>query len=253
MSEESTTVIVRKPKEELTDAERFNILQKYSEGVPVTEIAASVSRDKHEVSRFIQKTLSNMTAIKETNLLANTTCTSEILRMQGKAPAKFITTTFLSLIEDNAEVYAYYYAQTGDNQFALIQSGLDVGIANNVKKVTKDYIYRIRGQFLRDIPLVRDIIRTEQDRRISEYNIEKPQVQMELVNQIEELKELAANDPKHRTNLLKSIEMLGRTIGAFTDRVEVEETDAKTGLDILMQRVKGEIYEHPSSEGKEKE
>lgn len=237
------TVLVRKAKEPLTDSDRFTILQKYSEGVPVTTIASHFGRDKEEISRFIQLTLSNMTAVRETNMLANTRCTKDIMRMQGKAPAKFITTAFLSLVEDNAEVYAYYYAQTGDNRFALIQSGLDVGVAQNMKKITKDYIYRIRGQFLRDIPLVRDIIQREQDRRIQEYNVEKPQVQMELVNQIEELKELAADDPKHRTNLLKSIEMLGRTIGAFTDRVEVEETDAKSGLEILMAKVKGEIYE----------
>jgi hypothetical protein len=71
---------------------------------------------------------------------------------------------------------------------------------------------------------------------------------MELVNQIEELKELSVNDTKHRVNLLKAIEMLGRTIGSFTDRVEVEETDAKSGLEILMAKVKGEIYEQAKEE-----
>ena len=235
------TIVVKKKKEPLTDAEKFQILQAYSEGIPPATIAASVSRDTKEISKFIQLTLSNMVAIKETNILASTSCTADILRMQGSAPAKFITKSFLSLVEDRAEIYAYYMAQTNDNQFALIQSGLDVGIARNVKKTTKDYIYRIRGQFLRDIPLVKDIIRLEQDRRIQEYSVEKPQVQMELVHQIEQLKEVVTNDPRQRSNLLKAIEMLGRSIGAFTDRVEVEETDAKSGLDILMKRAKGEI------------
>ena len=56
-----------------------------------------------------------------------------------------------------------------------------------MKVSTKDYVYRIRGQFIRDIAGVKAIIKAEQDRRIAEYNCEKPQVQMEIVRQIEEL------------------------------------------------------------------
>jgi hypothetical protein len=238
-----TKVIVRKKQEALTDAEKYKILLAYAEGIPVHTIATQVSRDKQFISSFIQSTITSMVAIKETNVLINSTCTADINRMQGKSPAKFITTAFLALIDEQAEPYAYYFAQTGDNQFSLIQTGLDVGIARNVKKTTKDYIYRIRGQFLRDIPLVKSIIRSEQDKRIADYQIEKPLVQMELVHQVEQLKEVVVDDPRQRSNLLKAIEMLGRTIGAFTDRVEVEETDAKSGLDILMTRIKSEVKE----------
>ena len=37
--------------------------------------------------------------------------------------------------------------------------------------------------------------------------------------------------------------MLGRSIGAFTDRIETQETDAKSGLEILMERAKSEVGE----------
>ena len=37
--------------------------------------------------------------------------------------------------------------------------------------------------------------------------------------------------------------MLGRSIGAFTDRVETIETDTRSGLEILMAKAKGEVYE----------
>jgi hypothetical protein len=69
---------------------------------------------------------------------------------------------------------------------------------------------------------------------------------MELVGQIEQLKEVVSYEPRQRTNLLKAIELLGRTIGAFVDRLEVEEVDAKSGLQILMERAKKE-----ASNGKE--
>lgn len=239
----SRSVVVRKQQDPLTDAQKYQILLKYSEGVPVSEIAASVSRDTKEISKLIQGHLKNMVAIRETNDLIVGTHTAALKMQMGKTPNKFITSSFISSLENNAEMYAYFYSQTGDNKFALEQSGLDVGIPKNMKKSTKEYVYRIRGQFIRDLAPVKEIIRIEQDRRIAEYHIAKPQVQMELVNQIEELKELSVDDVRQRVNLLKAIEMLGRTIGAFTDRVEVEETDARSGLEILMAKAKGEIYE----------
>ena len=234
-------VIVRKRKKDLTDQERYQIILKYSEGVPIKEIAESVSRDKREITKFISKTLNGMTAIKETNALQQDVHLGASLQFHGKNPSKFITTSFLKEIDTKAEIYAYYFAQTGDSKFSLIQSGLDMGIPQGMRKRTKDYVYKIRGQFLRDIPQVKDIIRVEHDKRIREYHIEKPQIQMELVSQIEELKEVVKDDPRQRVNLLKAVEMLGRTIGSFTDRVEVEETDAKSGLEILMAKAKGEV------------
>lgn len=242
-SKEKQEVVRRKRKEPLTDAQLYSILDQYSQGVPVSQIASSVSRDANEVSKIIQKKLREMNAVRETNDLIIGTHTAQLKRQRGAAPSKFITSSFLSAIETQAEVYAYYYSQTGDNKFALIQSGLDVGIPKTMKKATKDYVYRIRGQYLRDIPIIAKYIREEQDKRIAEYRLEKPQVQMELVNQVEELKEVVVNEPRQRSNLLKAIELLGRSIGAFTDRVEVEETDAKSGLEILMEKVKGEVYE----------
>ncbi len=228
-------------RDSLTDATKFQILSDYAKGIPVAEIARELGRSKTETSKFIQGTLKGMNTIRETNNMALGLCSSELKLQVGANPTKFLTSNFLALVETQAEVYAYYYAQTGDNKFALVQSGLDTGIARNVKKQTKDYVYRIRGQFLRDIPLVSKLIRDDQDRRIREYHIEKPQVQMELVTQIEQLKEIVVDDPRQRSNLLKAIEMLGRSLGAFTDRVEYEESDAKTGLQILMERAKGEV------------
>jgi hypothetical protein len=233
-----TTKIIR--REPLTDSQKFQILDQYALGIPVATIAASVSRDTSEISKLVNHQLYNMTAIKETRLLIGNPCSSELRLRMGKAPTKFITTAFLDLLEDKAEAYAYYYAQTGDNKFSLIQSGLDIGIAQNLNKNTKDYVMRIRGQFIRDMPPIKKFIQEEQDRRVKEYRVEKAQIQMELVNQVEELKELVVQDPKQRTNLLKSIEMLGRTIGAFTDRVEVEETDARSGLSIILEKAKRE-------------
>ena len=251
-----TRDIIRRPKVQedpkgLDDATKFLILKQYSDGIPVVEIAKGVSRDRLKISEFIQSTLRSMQTIRETNDLVIGTHSAQLKIQQGATPTKFLTSSFLSALEDGAEMYAYYFAQTGDNKFALMESGLAVGIPKNMRKSTKEYVYRIRGQFVRDIAPVKKIIKTEQDRRIKEYHIEKPQVQMEIVRQIEELKETVANDPRQRINLLKAIEMLGRSIGAFTDRIETEETNAKSGLQILMDRAKSEAGEEVYEQAKE--
>lgn len=232
-----SSVITRKP---LTDGEKFQILKKYTEGIPVTEIASSVSRDTSEINSQITQMLNGLTAVKDTNDLLHVKCTSDLRKAQGATPTRFLSADFLYKLETSAEIYAYYYAQTGDNKFALEQAGLDGGTTIKMPKQTRDYIFRIRGQYIRDIPSVKKYIQEIQDKKIAEYKCEKPQVQMELVTQIEELKEVVADDPRQRGNLLKALELLGRTIGAFTDRLEVEEADAKSGLQLILEKARKE-------------
>lgn len=231
------SVVIRQP---LSDQEKYQIISKYSVGIPVEEIASGVSRDTKVIQEFILQTLNGMNSVKETNDLLKVKCTADLNRIQGTTPTRFLTADFLQKLEDSAEIYAYYYAQTGDNKFSLEQAGLTSGLAVRMPKQTKDYILRIRGQFIREIPSVKKYIQEVQDKRIQEYRCEKPQVQMELVTQIEELKEVVVDDPKQRGNLLKALELLGRTIGAFTDRVEVEEADAKSGLQIILEKARKE-------------
>jgi len=243
-----TTVIRREHRkievqEELPDDLKYYIIDQYSQGVSVHAIAKKLGKDKNNISNFIQRKLKEMNAIRETNDLKNG-ITSRKMKMQlGSAPTKYLNESFFSLLDTQAEVYAYYYSQTGDNRFSLEQAGLTVGIDARCSTKTKDYIFRIRGQYIRDIPEISQLIRKEQDKRIQEYTLEKPQIQMELVKQIEELKDLAAHDVRQRGNLLKAIELLGRTIGSFTDRIEEVQTNAKSGLEILMEKARGEVYE----------
>jgi len=227
-------------REGLSDAQKYKILSDYSKGVPVRDIAKEVNRDRRFISNMIQQTLKEMNTIRETNDLIVGTDDTKMTVQQGINPTKFLTSDFLSQIESQGEAYAYYVGKTNDNTFALAQSGLDKGIAPNLKKQTKDYVLRIRGQFLREIPEIKAIIKAEYDKRLKECNIEKPHIQVELLAQIDELKEICTDDPKQRVNLLKAIEMLGRTIGAFTDRIETVETDARSGLEILMEKIKQE-------------
>jgi len=182
-----------------------------------------------------------LSLVQETNKLIAGTKGRSFLPL-NVPKSKFINEPFLERIEEGAAIYAYYFANSGDNKFALESAGLHLGVPANATKMTKEYVWRVRGQYLREIPEVKRIIQEEHDKKIAEFHIDKPHVQLEL------------------SNLLKAIEMLGRTIGAFTDRVEVEEVDAKSGLQLLMEKARSETkqigtgepidtYEFPSKAG----
>jgi hypothetical protein len=236
-------------RKSLSSEDKYKILSSYAEGVPVETIAASVSRDTAYTSDFIRKTLKAMNTIKETNDMVRLSKSPSIrMKQLGSTPTKFLTSTFISKAEDTAEIYAYYFVQTGDNKFALEQAGLDMGIAKHLPKGTKNYVYKVRGQFLRNMPGIATFIKEAQDQKLLEMDVSKPQVQSELIQQIAELKILSVDDPRYRKDLLKAIELLGKTVIAFTDSVHVEEASAKTGLEIRMEKAKGEVYEAKSTE-----
>jgi hypothetical protein len=247
-----------KPKKTLTDSEKFKIVAQYSEGISVLKLSNSFGVPQDTIRSLIDPLSSSLASVQETNKLIAGTKGRSFLPL-NIPKSKFINQPFLDRIEEGASIYAYYFANSGDNKFALESAGMHVGVPANATKMTKEYVWRVRGQYLREIPEVKRIIQEEHNKKIAEFQIDKPHVQLELVAQIEELKNVVAYDPRQRSNLLKAIEMLGRSIGAFTDRVEVEEVDAKSGLQLLMEKARSEskqigsgepvdTYEFPSRE-----
>lgn len=240
-----TVKTIRRAKKEaktlfsLSAEEKLRVLEAYAAGVDVSQVAKELEVPEKECHKYIQSTLKNMLIVRETNELIRN-------QHQERHPTsinRLLSADFLSRVDDAMESYAYYFAETSDNQFALAQSGLDKGIPRTLSKEARMNVLKVRGQYLRSIPAVASYIKERQEQRIKELGIDKSFVQRELVEQIEQLKVIAQEDSKQRTNLLRSIELLGRSIGAFQDSIRVEEGNAKTGLDLIMEKVKGEIYE----------
>ena len=61
----------------------------------------------------------------------------------------------------------------------------------------------------------------------------KARVQTELIDQIEQMK--ASGSSKNRMAMMRAIELLGKTVGAFVDRVEVREVNPNDALDQLIE------------------
>jgi hypothetical protein len=224
----------------LTDAQKYKVLNRYKLGETIGDIAKSLKVDLDTTKDFIAKEITGLTTVREINKLTEE---ARGLPMTPINPSTLMNTKFLEDVDDKKEVYAYYYAMTGSNEHALKESKLDLYLPRSITVKTKRYTLGVRGKFIRDLPGIQSYINDIRDMRVKDLRLDKPFIQSELVEQLEQLKELAGDDPKYRGHLLKTIELLGRTMAAFSDTLVLEEANPKTGLEILMARAKSEISE----------
>ncbi len=146
--------------------------------------------------------------------------------------------------------YANIYAHTGDNRQAIAASGLDAGLVGR-KRDDQANMIKLRGVYVRNRPQVAAAINAIRDKIIEDLTVDKSLIQNELLQQIKQLKEEVADKPNQRGNLIKCIEMLGKSIpGTFAERLEVHKVDKQQSLSTLVEQLKAaEIAEIES--GKE--
>ena len=176
-----------------------------------------------------------------------------------RADPSLINASFLSLLSpDNAPVlstaeqtYAWVYTFTGDNLKAIKQSGMASGLLKHGKEKEADGTPRlepvsfqnaakIRGFYLRSKPNVKDYIISLRERKLEDLKVDKGYIQSVLVDQIEELKE-EGDGKLSRAQLLRSVELLGRTCNAFTETIRIEEVRPDQALDTLLDMAKKEV------------
>ena len=229
------TIIVRKKLralKDLSDSERYQIIQEYKSNTSVHKIAIKFHLPDKTVQNFINKEYKEFVTSKETHHLY-----SGHELYDNLTRPKDVNEEFLEIVEEGGGLsYAWFYAMTNDNSLALEQSKLDTGllktgaIATNAK--------RLRGLYLRSVPEVRKEIERIRMDLLRDNPVTKDLLQSELITQIQEMKELVTDEPRQRGTLLKAIEMLGKSIGAFSESIKVEHVNADEALDTLIEMSK---------------
>jgi hypothetical protein len=222
-----------------SDADKFDILRRFKLGQSYGEIGKSKDIPEVSIKEFIELELRNLNVVAETQRLINTG--SVTLSTIKKSPKGFLNEDFLDKVDDAKEAYAFHYAMTGSNEVALAQSGLDQGFPKAIRKEVLRHALAVRGKYMRELPGIQEYINEIREKKIKDLDITKVYIQSELVEQIDQLKELAGDNARYRGHILKAVELLGRTIDAFTDTLRIEEADPKSGLEILMKKAKEEI------------
>lgn len=238
----------------LTPAKQSEIITAFSFGLSYKDLSEKYLVTPDTVRNGIRLYRDKLNSAFELNYMANakkTVLSAEVIE-------KALQTTFVSdtlrdmlsadeeeTLTDHEIMYCYLFVNTGSNEIAMKESQLDTCLKEK-SPVRISYL----GMFLRQKPNLKLYIQTLQQAKIDEVKASKEIVQKELILQIEQVKEIVSRGTGtvgDRSNLIRLIELLGKSVGAFVDKVEVTEVKAVDALDTLLDMAKKSV----SSDGGE--
>jgi len=249
-----TTITRRKSRnKDLTKSQsqtkKLQVILLYTNGKTYKEIADELGWTELSIKREIAKHFEALKVLISTeNLIASQTLDdkgvtgsiqSKSLFTSQKKIDKDINEKFLSLLSSERDAvlsqeeifFCYLLVHEGDELKALHDSGLASGLVKrntSYKRAAKLRILMLKGK--------RNLIRYISNLQISyakEMNLNKESIQSEIISQLRQLKE--QNNPKNAPTIAKLTEQLGRTVGAFSDKIVIEEVNFDQAMDKMLE------------------
>ena len=245
-TKKSPTVLRRKK-----NIEHSTVIEDYIAGkLTVKQIAEKHSTSEENVGLIVQRHWKALTNMRESRaLLAPAKESLKYETGQQKALRELRSTELINeefaeelshdesdLLTEAESIYAWTYVHTGDAIEALKLAKLDVGLYKERGKESRfsyDRALILRSHYLNAKPNVSRYIQELRETRYVEQDVSKQKVQGELLDQLAYLKQ--SGDPRDRKEILRCIELLGKTVGAFTERIEVREVNPVDALDKLIE------------------
>lgn len=234
------------------------IVSDYTEGtLSVGEIAKAHATSEENVGLIVTRHWKALCNMRESRLLlGNVESPKQVVEAKNALDSlrntKLINEDFLkllsdpktALLSDSEAIYCWHLVHSGDLREALKLSGLDTGLhrdkgptgsgSDRDTRYSYDRALTLRSQYLNAKPNVMSYITQLREERLINADVGRSKIQSELIEQLEQMK--CANDPaRYRTQILRTIELLGKTVGAFVDRVEVTEASPSDALDRLIE------------------
>jgi hypothetical protein len=227
---------------DISNGERWEILREYKNGDSLQTIADKYRLPCKSLEIFINEEYQQFLVAKETRaLLFQGPEKKQAQQYRELKKPSFVSEEFMKKVEEGAwESYAFTFAISDDNKRALQEADLLCGLLKPRGKLSANYnnAVKLRGQYLRSLPHVREEIDRVKLALIKDKNIDVPYLQSELVQQLDQLKEIVHDVPSSRSQLIKCIELLGKSCGAWVDTVKVEQVDPSSALDHLIEMAK---------------
>lgn len=229
------------------------MLEDYMNGMGFSEIGKKYGFNTEPTRWFLQEHIKALRNIHETRLLiedqkADDNCTtaltkkgtlSKTLSFKGvKDIDQKINECFLNKLSDPLDHiltedeinYCYLIVHENNWQNAMEDSGLNEGLLRSNDGYKR--ALRLRHLYLKKKPNIAKYINELQLKNLKEAKLDKQHVQSKLIQRIEILEN--QNDPKHETTLAKYYHMLGQSVGAFTEKIEIQEVS----LDDVVKQMK---------------
>lgn len=247
----SVSVRVKRANRTPSKTERWEIIEAFCSGTTdFSVLGHKFSTSNKEISRVITGHWDKLTNLREAKLLTDSQnypsihksssyhALKSICRAQEDPNGKFHELLSLAsdpVLSDSEITFASTYVVTGSYAVALKEAKLDIGVLKAGKNETgESQALRMRCAYLKAKPNVAAfIMKLKQDSFIPEA-IDKNFIQAELLEQLSHAKEdHTSQGALGKKNQLRIIEALGRTIGAFQDKVLIEKIDPAAALDYL--------------------
>ncbi len=252
-TQNSTKKTIRRARkrgvEDLIDVEKYSLISDYKTGTyNFGQLTDKYQlRNKRAVEDYINKIIQELNIVKETNALDPSTLDYH----QAYRPSNLINEPFLELLSapegeltDNEHSYIYLLVFTGDHKKAFEDSGLIAGLKKYKSHETAAYAsaIRVRGLYVRQKANVKREYNRLREVKLKELSkdIDKGWIVNELIDHLERLKESG----EHPKLILDTIDKIGKTCGAFVERIEVQDISAAgkmSYLDNLIEMTKQEV------------
>lgn len=240
------------------------IVRRFSNGESSESISEDTGWTVESIKTEVQKMFRSMKNILETEALVasqkgdmigtqvKTVAKMQLYRNQQKIDEdineKFIEKLSLkndTILTKEEMMFCYLLVHEGDEKSALENSGLAEGLATGVpgyKRAMKLRILMLKGK--------RNLIKYINDLQINyakDLNIGKESIQTEILKQLRQLTE--QNDRRNAPTIAKLTEQLGRTVGAFTDKISIEEVSFDDAMDRMLEMRKATVKQVGQGDG----
>jgi predicted DNA-binding protein YlxM (UPF0122 family) len=236
-----------------SSAERWELLKAYIDGKnSMKEIQDTYQIKAKALESFISETYAAFRQARETKMLIATQGNPELFKSMTKqyVDGETINEPFLSKLSPDegplteAEIlFSEFLLEYGDAVKALKKAKLHLGLKRSSKVNVdgkEDYKYienlRIRCFYLKKKPNVARYINEQNRKNLSVLKDGKEFIQSNAIALIEQLK--ANNDLRYLPSQIKAIELFGRTIGAFDDKLTIDSTNGDDVLDAMIAKAK---------------
>lgn len=220
----------------------------FGEGKTVEEIEQLIGWKASSVRSAINKHFLNLKGLIETEaLVASQRADGKMVHLHSKSALntfknqrkidKNISADFMSKLSEPGDViltneevmFCYLIVHEGDAMKALVDSDLAEGLVpshDGYNRACKLRILMLKGK----VNIIKYINSLQID-YAKELNVNKDVIQTTIMRQLAKLE--AQDDPRNSATIAKLTEQLGRTVGAFSDRVIVEEVSFDDAMDRM--------------------
>jgi len=244
--------IVRQTTQSLDIAKRWKIIEDYLQcKLSNNDIAEKYQVSVKTVETTVQETYKKFQNVRETKTLLATQKRPDVF-LQLKSDhidSSRINQAFLDalsepdsyVLTDAEMIFCELFVNNGDELQAVEEAGLHVGL-NKRDPVTYKEAVRLRAFYLRRKPNVAAYLNEIRKKLVVTMENGKTHLQAELLALVEKLRN--SSDSRSTASLLKSIELLGKSIGAFEEKITVDNISSDDALDRILKRAsKAEIVE----------